>query len=496
MRGLPPTLARGLAVLGTGSDVGKSLIATALGRLLSDAGCDVAPFKAQNMALQAGVTAEGGEMGRAQILQARACRLVPHVDMNPVLLKPRSDTESEVVVLGRARGLTDAAAYFSRPNVLADEAEAALLRVAARHRVVVLEGAGSPVELNLMSRDFVNLRPARTLGAALVLVADIDKGGVFAQVKGTVDLLPAPDRDRLLGIVVNRFRGDLSLFEDGIGLLEALARSPVLAVVPWFSHGLDEEDRPFRLPIDAAPMRGRCNVGVLLHPRVSNTDDLAPLLVEPDVAATWVTGAAAARGRDLLILPGTKATVSDLAHHTATGATEAVRVAAGAGTWVLGLCGGYQMLGRALADPGLTDGPVVSWPGLGLLDIETRFVPEKVLATPRLVSAWPAPGLPLDGYEIHHGVSVGAGTPLCLDAGAEVGVVSGRTVGAYLHGLLRNDGWRTAFLNRVRRDAGLPERSQCAVEPMDAAIDRWAQHVYGCLRPGAWNRVLAALGAA
>ena len=294
----PRQLLGAIAVLGTASDVGKSLIATALCRLLADAGRDPAPFKAQNMSLQAGVTAEGGEMSRAQILQAQACRLAPHVDMNPVLLKPTTDRQAEVVVLGHARGLAAARDYFKGENELGAVAEAALDRLRSRHRTIVLEGAGSPVELNLMRVDFVNLRPARRADAAIVLVADIDRGGVFAQVKGTLDLLPAGDRARVLGVVVNRFRGDPALFDEGITALEALAGCPVLAVVPWLGHGLDEEDRPLSLPIDAPPVPGALNVAVVLHPRVANTDDVAPLLAEPDVAATWVTTAGGLAGRD------------------------------------------------------------------------------------------------------------------------------------------------------------------------------------------------------
>jgi adenosylcobyric acid synthase len=486
--------AGGIAVLGTGSDVGKSLIATALGRLLSDAGIDVVPFKAQNMALQSGVTSEGGEMGRAQILQARACRVSPHVDMNPVLLKPTTDTTSQVVVLGRSRGIADARSYFTRPSTVGDDAEAALMRLARSHQAIVIEGAGSPVELNLMERDFVNLRPARALQAAIVLVADIDRGGVFAQVKGTVDLLPAPDRERLVGIIVNRFRGDPELFEPGIELLERLVGCPVLAVVPWMRHGLDEEDRPFDLPLDSPRVEGRLNVGVVLHPRVANTDDLAPLLAELDTAATWITRAESARGRDLVILPGTKATIADLIHHTAAGLVAAVQAAAQEGAWVLGLCGGYQMLGRQLVDPHGTDGSIPTWPGLGLLEAETRFEPEKVLANPQLTSAWPIEGGPLDGYEVHHGRTTGRGDPLVVGAGAEIGLVNGRAVGTYLHGLLRSDQWRAAFLNRVRRDRGLPVQPIRQMEPLDLRIDRWAAHVRQALRSGAWGAILRSLG--
>jgi len=490
-------------VLGTASDVGKSLIATALGRLLRDAGASVAPFKAQNMSLQAGVTADGGELSRAQILQAHACRVPPHVDMNPVLLKPVSQRHAEVVVLGRARGTSAAGDYFRPENPLRDVADQALDRLAARHDVLVLEGAGSPVELNLMDRDFVNLRPARRVNAALVLVADIDRGGVFAQVKGTLDLLPGADRERVLGVIVNRFRGDPALFEDGIAMLEDVARCPVLAVVPWLAHGLDEEDRPLSLPIDAASVPGKLNVAVALHPHVANTDDIAPLLAEPDVTVTWVTGPAGLAERDLIILPGSKATVADLQHHTASGLTAALTAAARQGAWLLGLCGGYQMLGQRLRDPLGTDGPAGDWPGLGFLPVDTVFSAEKHLSATAFRSAWPAPGHTLAGYEIHRGRTCvtatpgdreGGATALVSGAGAEVGMAAGTTVGCYLHGLLAADEWRRDFLNLLRRSRGLPERDAARPDPMDLRIDRWSHHVAAAFRGDAWWRIRRACG--
>lgn len=497
-------MTKAIAVLGTASDVGKTLIATALGRLLRDAGANVAPFKAQNMSLQAGVTAGGGEMSRAQILQAHACRLPPHVDMNPVLLKPVSARNAEVVVLGQARGTSAAGDYFRPDNPLRQVADQALDRLAARHDVIVLEGAGSPVELNLMDRDFVNLRPARRLNAGLLLVADIDRGGVFAQVKGTLDLLPAPDRARLLGVIVNRFRGDPALFEEGITMLERLTGCPVLAVVPWLAHGLDEEDRPLSLPIDAPAVPGKLNVAVVLHPHVANTDDMTPLLAESDVAVTWVTGAAGIAGRDLIILPGTKATVADLQHHTASGLCGAVADAAAAGVWTLGLCGGYQMLGRALRDPLGTDGPPGDWPGLGLLPVETTFTADKQLGATTFSSAWPRLGCALAGYEIHRGRTSASGdgdgpsgvTALADGVGAEVGLTAGTAVGCYLHGLLHGDRWRRDFLNVVRRARGLPERAEAQVDPMELRIDRWSRHVSGALRADAWSRIQKACGLA
>ncbi len=482
-----------IAVLGSASDVGKSLVTAGLCRLLADAGLDVVPFKAQNMANQAGVTPEGLEMPRAQILQAAACRKAPHVDMGPVLMKPVSPTGAQIVVLGRVVGEKSAREYFKDTSALSGIALEALDRLRSQHDVVVMEGAGSPVELNLWDRDYVNLRPARHAGAALVLVVDIHKGGVFAQAKGTLDLLPAEDRARVLGLVVNRFKGDLSLFEEGIPLLESLCEVPVLAVLPHLDHGLDEEDRPIRIPVDQAPEEGRLHVGALLSPRVANTEDLAPLLAEPDVQLTWLTAPALARRQDLLILPGTKATLGDLAHHTATGMVEVLREA----PWVLGLCGGYQMLGEELLDEAGTEGGPRTWPGLGRLPLRTVFRGAKVTTQLTATSAWPEPGHGLTGYEIHQGRTEllrELGEPLAQGFGAELVWRRGRACGAYLHGLLASDPWRGAFLNAVRQDCGLPPQPIRRADPLEARLDRWAAHLNRHLRPGAWVRLLEAAG--
>jgi adenosylcobyric acid synthase len=485
---------RALAVLGTASDVGKSVVTVALCRLLADAGLDVAPFKAQNMANQAGVTADGLEMPRAQIVQARAARQEPRVDMGPVLLKPVAQTQAELVVLGRAVGLVGAADYFADTSALATTAYAALRRLAAEHAVIVLEGAGSPVELNLLARDFVNLRAAREVEAALILVADIGRGGVFAQVKGTLDLLPPEDRGRVLGVIVNRFRGDAALFEDGVATLEALTGVPVLGVVPHLAHGLDEEDRPLPIPIDARAPAGMLRVGALLSPHASNTEDLAPLLAEPDVHLTWLTDPRLASEQDVLVLPGSKATVADLAHLTASGVAAAIRDAFDGGTWVLGLCGGYQMLGELLEDEARTEGGPGVWHGLGLLPVRTVFEVTKSTRQRAVQSLWPVAGRPLVGYEIHHGRTEvsGIGAPLVLEGGAEIGYRRGRALGCYLHGLLADDEWRAAFLNLVREDRGRPRRPVSIAEPLDVRIDRWAQHVRRSLRGDAWARILRA----
>ena len=464
----------------------------ALCRLLADAGLDVAPFKAQNMANQAGVTADGLEMPRAQILQARAARQEPRVEMGPVLLKPVSATGAEVVVLGRAVGLEGAADYFGDTSALAATAHAALRRLADEHAVIVLEGAGSPVELNLFPQDFVNLRAARVVDAGIVLVADIDRGGVFAQVKGTLDLLPSDDRARVLGVIVNRFRGDPALFEDGVSMLEGLTGVPVLAVVPHIEHALDEEDRPLAISVDTRAPAGMLRVGALLSPRVSNTEDLAPLLAEPDVHLTWITDPGLVVEQDVLILPGSKATVADLVQHTASGIAAAIGDAHRGGAWVLGLCGGYQMLGDQLVDDARTEGGPVVWPGLGLLPVRTVFEAAKRTRQSAFQSVWPIEGRPLRGYEIRHGrtEAIGTGAPLVREGGAEIGYRGERVAGCYLHGLLADDEWRAAFLNLARRDRGLACQPARRAEPLEARIDRWARHVQRSLRGDAWTRIL------
>jgi len=498
MPSVPPSqsAASAIAVLGSASDVGKSLVSTALCRMFADAGYDTVPFKAQNMANQAGVTAEGLEMPRAQILQAHACRKPPSVDMGPVLMKPVTLTGAQIVVLGKATGYKEARDYFADTSRLASIADDALGRLLAAHQVVVIEGAGSPVEINLWNRDFTNLHPARRASAAIILVVDIDRGGSFAQAKGTLDLMPQLDRERVIGLVVNRFRGDLSLFDEGITLLERICEVPVLAVVPHCDHGLDEEDRPIRIPIDEAPLPGKLHVGAVLYPRVSNTEDLSPLLYEPDVQLTWITQPKLILEQDVIVLPGTKATLADLIQITALGVAEAIGSAVAQGTWVLGLCGGYQMLGGQLLDAAGTEGGPNQWRGLNLLPFDTEFGNEKVLGQRSLVSAWPERNLPLFGYEIHHGrsaLNANRGEPLAMTFGAELGWACERVAGAYLHGLLASDSWRAAFLNRVRADKKLPTQPVRAALDIDLRISRWAAHVKAHLRPGAWERIIAAL---
>lgn len=421
---------------------------------------------------------------------------MPHVDMGPVLMKPVSATGAEIIVLGKSIGQMEARDYFADTSKLAAVAADALERLRTAHQVIVIEGAGSPVELNLWSRDYVNLRPARRAGAAIVLVVDIDKGGVFAQAKGTLDLLPEQDRARVLGIIVNRFRGDITLFDDGIPILEQICGVPVLAVVRHMEHGLDEEDRPLRIAMNAKPEPGKLHVGVLLYPRVSNTEDLTPLLAEPDVQLTWLTDARLIEDQDLLMLPGSKATIGDLILLTANGLTDAILNAHISGTWLLGICGGYQMLGIALHDEAGSEGGPREWAGLGMLPIETTFESEKLTVERCYKSAWPLAGQELSGYEIRHGrtrLSRAEGEAIAMSAGPEAGWRRGHALGSYLHGILANDAWRGAFLNQVRQDCGLPQLPVQSAHPLEQRIARWAEHFRRSLRPGALDRLLCAV---
>jgi len=282
------------------------------------------------------------------------------------------------------------------------------------------------------------------------------------------------------------------LFDDGIRILEERTGLPVLALVPHVEHGLDEEDRPFRIPVNEAAPPGKLKVGAILYPRVSNTEDLAPLLAEPDLHLTWVTDPALVATLDLIVLPGTKATVGDLVHLTASGMGQALSEASKRGSWFLGLCGGYQMLGRDLEDPARGEGGPVALPGLGLLPLVTRFEAGKITRQAGTLSRWPSPGHALEGYEIHHGRtlrSAEGGEPLAM-GGPEEGWRQGRAVGAYLHGLLASDPWRGAFLNQVRADRGFPAQPVQVADPLELRIRRWADHLRRHLRAGAWERLL------
>jgi adenosylcobyric acid synthase len=443
-----------LLVAGTTSDAGKSALVAGLCRALARRGVRVAPFKAQNMSNNSVVTPDGGEIGRAQAMQAHACGLAPSTLFNPVLLKPGSDSSSQVVVLGRAEGTVSARSYHERRAALLDVVTATLADLRSRFDVVVCEGAGSPAEINLRRSDIANMGLAQAADLPVVVVGDIDRGGVLAHLFGTLAVLDPADQARIAGFVINKFRGDPGLLAPGLDQLRALTGRPTYGVVPWADGlWLDAEDS---LSVVADGVLGRpapplgsswLRVAVVRFPRISNATDAEALACEPGVAVRYVTEPSRLADADLVVLPGSKATVSDLGWLRRTGLADAVVAHAAAGRPVLGICGGYQMLGRTIDDPHGVEGGSAA--GLGLLDLEIVFDPVKHLANPT-GTAW---GEPVRGYEIHHGRVVRSGDPDLVEGeGSDTGAV----MGTHWHGLLENDGFRRRLLDRVGRPGFVP----------------------------------------
>jgi adenosylcobyric acid synthase len=456
-------LAKCVAVLGTGSDVGKSVTAAALCRIFSNFGIRCAPFKAQNMSNNSFVTKEGGEIGRAQAVQAEAARAPMHVDMNPVLLKPCTDTGSQVVLLGKPLRTMEARAYFSDNRPLFEEAKAALLRLRRQYELVVIEGAGSCAEVNLRDRDFVNFETAHACDAPVILVADIDRGGVFAQVIGTLAVIPPKDRLRIKGIIINRFRGDLSLFKDGVSYLEEKTGLKVLGVIPHYYHiDIDSEDG---MPLDTVlnpdepidPLRA--NIAVIRLPHISNFTDFNPLISEPGVSVQYLSKQRDLSEYDAVILPGTKNVRFDLEWLRRSGFDTAIFDHARKDKPLIGICGGYQMLGRAIDDPLGVEGAPGTVEGLGLLDISTTFHAKKILC--RVRGKHVPTGLLVSGYEIHMGVSKRGpdAKPLLTishrnenDAADTDGAFNPahKIWGTYLHGIFDEPAFRRWFLSDLK----------------------------------------------
>ena len=454
-------------VCGTSSDAGKSTVVAGLCRLLARHGVRVAPFKGQNMSLNAMVTADGGEIGRAQWLQAVAARAQPEVAMNPVLLKPTSERASQVVLMGRPLAVQDAATYRDAKHSLVDVVDAALADLRARFDVVVCEGAGSPAEINLMADDIVNLGLARRAAVPALLVGDIERGGVFAHLYGTVALLPADLAAFVRGFVINRFRGDPALLGTGPAQLEERSGVPTLGVLPHLGHlALDAEDSLALDPTSGPPpfVTGGLDVAVLRLPRLANFTDLDPLGAEPGVAVRWVARHDDLGDPDLLVIPGTRSTIDDLSWLRATGfaaALEALRTSSSPSPVMLGICGGFQMMGERIDDPDRVESDRPSAVGLEWLSVRTTFAADKVT---RLTAA-SAPGtdaMAVDGYEIRHGrVVPGVRYAPWLDAReAEANDVisavdqSGAVYGTTVHGLFENDAFRSWFLADVAARRG------------------------------------------
>jgi adenosylcobyric acid synthase len=471
-----------ILVAGTSSGAGKSTVVTGLCRLLHRQGIDVAPFKAQNMSLNSFVTRQGAEIGRAQAAQAQAAGLEPEALMNPVLLKPGTDTTSQVIVLGHPVGEYAARDYWSQKQSLLDVVVDAHAQLRERFDVVIAEGAGSPAEINLRDRDIVNLGFAQAVGAPVIVVADIDRGGMFASLVGTLAVLTESDRALIKGFIVNRFRGDLALLQPGLDQLFEHTKRPVLGVLPHVRGlWLDTEDAldfaAYREPVTALG-DDVLRVAVLWLPRASNLTDLDPLACEPGVIVRFVTEPQELADADLVVIPGTRATVDDLGWLRAREFDRALVARAAKGLPILGICGGYQMLGQSITDAVESKDGCVA--GLGLLAVRTEFAPDKYLARPSVTLE---DGTSVEGYEIRHGETthIGRGESFFADVGARAGA----TAGTSWHGLFENDAFRRSYLSEVAERTGRAftvapdvsfaavreERFDCLADLMEAHLD-------------------------
>ncbi|WP_445937917.1 cobyric acid synthase [Pseudomonas sp.] len=446
-----------LMVQGTTSDAGKSTLVTALCRWLKRQGVSVVPFKPQNMALNSAVTSDGGEIGRAQAVQAQAAGLAPHTDMNPVLLKPNSDTGAQVIIHGRALSSMDAVAYHDYKTVAMQAVLQSHQRLSAAYPVVMVEGAGSPAEINLCAGDIANMGFAEAVDCPVILIADIDKGGVFAHLVGTLALLSESEQARVQGFVINRFRGDITLLQPGLDWLEQRTGKPVLGVLPYLmDFHLEAEDAiDIRQSAKAAEV---LKVVVPVLPRISNHTDFDPLRLHPQVELTFVGPGQPIPAADLIILPGSKSVRADLAFLREQGWPAAIAKHLRYGGKLLGICGGLQMLGTQIDDPHGLEGAAGSSPGLELLEFSTVLEPEKQLRN--VHGQLCLENAPVSGYEIHAGVSTGAGlnAAVRLDDGRNDGALSadGQVLGTYLHGLFESSEACSALL----RWAGLREVQQ------------------------------------
>ena len=467
-------MAKAIMIQGAGSNVGKSMLVAGIARACTRRGLSVAPFKPQNMSNNAAVTADGGEIGRAQALQARAAGRDPITDMNPVLLKPESDLGAQVIVQGQRYATLKARDYAKAKPDLMGAVLQSFHRLAASADLVLIEGAGSPAEINLRSGDIANMGFAEAADVPVVLVGDIDRGGVIAQLVGTHAVLPDADRNRICAFAINKFRGDVSLFDDGLTEIASRTGWASLGVLPWFADA-------WKLPAEdvmdvASTPGGDLKIAVPRLNRIANFDDLDPLAAEPGVTVEIIESGRPLPGdADLVLIPGSKSTIADLAHFRAQGWDIDLAAHIRRGGHVLGICGGYQMLGRGIVDAEGIEGPAGSYPGLGYLDVITHMHPQKRLA---LTEATYIPtGDPVTGYEIHIGHTEGAdcARPWLQLADRPEGASSadGRIRGAYLHGLFSSDRFRAAYLAELGGSAG----NTSYEEVVDQTLDDLADHI-------------------
>ena len=492
--------AKTLMVQGTASSVGKSVITAALCRILRQDGWNVAPFKAQNMSLNSFVTQDGLEMGRAQVVQAEAACVEPSIEMNPILLKPEGDNRSQVIVMGRPIDTLPAREYFGLKEQLWSAVTDSLGKLSAEYDVIVVEGAGSPAEVNLKDRDIVNMRVAQHLRAPVLLVSDIDRGGVFASIVGTLELLTSEERTLVKGLVINKFRGDLSLLTSGLEWIEQRTGIKVLGVIPYYHDiYIAEEDsvslerrRDMKTQSDFV-----LDIAVIGLPHISNFDDFDPFEQEEGVRLRYVEANDSLGDPDLIILPGTKSTIADLQYLESWAIGEEIARLAEQGTPVIGICGGYQMLGELILDPNHVESTRSQMKGLGLLPVTTTFVPSKSThqvrgtVTSRSGLLQSAQGLPITGYEIHmgHTNQNGLDSPFlieerstrpCRDQDGATSV-DGNVLGTYVHGLFHNEGLRRAILKELAIRKGVSLSLTNAVFSKEEAYDRLADLVRGSL---------------
>ncbi|MGQ0484209.1 MAG: cobyric acid synthase [Hyphomicrobiales bacterium] len=450
--------ARAIMLMGTGSDVGKSLIAAGLCRAFANRGLKVRPFKPQNMSNNAAVTADGGEIGRAQALQARAARIDPTVHMNPVLLKPETERGAQVIVQGRRHATMTARHYFANRSQFLPAILDSFRKLAGEADLIVVEGAGSPAEINLRDGDLANMGFAAAADVPTLLIGDIHRGGVIAAVIGTFAVLAPADRNRIKGFLINKFHGDPALFSEGRRFLETETATPCLGVIPHFPAAarLPAEDAVVLEQMIASDS-GDCRIYVLRLPRIANFDDLDPLRLEPGVALRFIgPGETIPANAQLVIVPGSKSTMADLTALRTEGWDIDLKAHVRRGGHALGLCGGYQMLGRRIHDPQGLEGSPGSVEALGLLDVETTLLPDKTLT--RVSATHAASGAPLTGYEIHLGQTTGpdCARPFALIGATPDGAASanGRVMGTYIHGCFAADQFRRSFLAALRVEAG------------------------------------------
>lgn len=474
-----------ISVLGTGSDVGKSIVVTALCRYFTMQGLRVAPYKAQNMSNNSGVTPEGLEMGRAQIVQAEACRVAPHVDMNPILLKPTSQVGSQVVVLGEALANQTASEYHRKKAALFATCCQALDRLRAAYDLIIMEGAGSCAEVNLMPHDLVNFRIAEYAAASVILVGDIHRGGIFAQLIGTLACLPSQQQERIKGFIINRFKGDIRLFDDGVQWIEQKTHKPVFGVLPWYDHiTIDAEDSVvIEKPAPVSRQHpDRPEIAVLRLPHISNFTDFHPLSQVPGIAVSFVENVQELSEFSAVIIPGSKNTRFDLEWIQSTGWAEAINAYAAQGGHILGICGGYQIIGSVVHDPEGLEGAPGSTEGLQLLPVETTLQAPKTTTLSRF--RWNE--ITAEGYEIHMGYTARqGGKPLFevhqrnqQDCRDEDGCLAGegRIMGTYMHGLFDTPGIIRRWLECIGRpDIDVP--ALVGPDAKDREYDLLAEHV-------------------